>query len=64
MLCSLSRLDDTKIKTIQSLEQKLGKPLLAYSCYSLAPADLTQDELKQITEAEQKLGLALVAVKS
>jgi len=64
MLCNLSKLDDAKLQEIKTIEQKVGKTLLAYSCYNVAPADLSRDEISQITEAEKKLGVVLVAVKA
>lgn len=64
MLCNLTRLDDAKVQQIKAVEQEVGKTLLAYSCYNVAPADLNKDELLQISEAEKKLGMVLVAVKS
>ena len=64
MLCNLSKLDDAKLQEIKTVEQKVGKTLLAYSCYNVAPADLSRDEISQITEAEKKLGVVLVAVKA
>jgi len=64
MLCNLTRLDETKVQQIKAVEQKVGKTLLAYSCYNVAPAELNKDELSQISEAEQKLGVVLVAVKA
>lgn len=64
MLCNLTKLDDAKVQQIKAVEQKVGKTLLAYSCYNVAPADLNKDELSQISEAEQKLGVVLVAVRA
>lgn len=64
MLCNVTRLDDAKVQQIKAVEQKVGKTLLAYSCYNVSPADLSKDELAQISEAEQNLGVVLVAVKS
>lgn len=64
MLCNITRLDDAKVSQIKAVEQKVGKTLLAYSCYNVSPADLSKDELAQISEAEQNLGVVLVAVKS
>lgn len=64
MMCGLSRLDEGKLQAIQSMEQKLGKTLLAYTCHNIAPADLTGDELSQIAEMEKNLGVVLVAVKA
>jgi hypothetical protein len=64
MLCSLSRLDNEKISSIESAEKKIGKTLLAFSCRDLAPANLTEEELSLIKETEKKLGVVLVAVGS
>ncbi len=63
MLCSLSKLDKEKIKSIESTEKKIGKTLLAFSCHDTAPAKLTQEEITVIGEIEKKLGVLLVAVK-
>ncbi len=64
MLCALSKLDQDKIETIKSAEKKIGKTLLAFSCYEVAPEALTDEELAAIKEAERKLGIVLVAVKA
>ena len=64
MICGLSSLDSTKLETIRAMEQRIGKTLLAFTCHDIAPAELTEGELDQISEAERKLGLYLVAVKS
>ena len=64
MLCNLSKLDEAKLQEVRTVEQKVGKTLLAYSCYNLSPADLSIDEITQLTEAEKKLGIVLVAVKA
>ncbi len=63
MLCSLSRLDKEKIKSIESAEKQIGKTLLAFSCHDTAPAHLTPEEIAIIGETEKKLGVVLVAVK-
>ncbi len=63
MMCSLATLDKGKIETIQSLEKKLGKTVLAFSCKEIKIDALKDDEIAQIKEAEGKLGLSLVAVK-
>jgi hypothetical protein len=64
MLCNLSKLDEAKLQEIRTVEQKVGKTLLAYNCYNVSPADLSSDEISQITEAEKKLGVVLIAVKT
>ena len=62
MLCSLSKLDNEKIKSIESAEKKIGKRLLAVNCHDTAAAKLTQEEIAIVSEAEKKLGLVLVAI--
>lgn len=63
MLCGLSHLDEAKLEEIKSVEQKMGKTLLAYTCHDLGPEKLSDDEIAQIKEAEKNLGVVLVAVK-
>ncbi len=63
MMCSLATLDKGKIEAIQSLEKKLGKTVLAFSCKEIKVDTLKDDEIAQIKETEGKLGLSLVAVK-
>jgi hypothetical protein len=63
MLCGLSRLDESKLEAIRSIEQKLGKTLLAYTCHDIDPEELGDDQIAQLTEAEKDLGVVLVAVK-
>lgn len=64
MVCNLSRLDEAKIAAIRTMEKKIGKTLLAFSCHDISPADLSAEEINQIHEMEKKLGLVLVAVKA
>ncbi len=63
MLCTFANLDGAKLEAVQSLEEKLGKTILAFSCKDINIVSLQEDEISQIKEAEKKLGLALVAVK-
>ena len=63
MLCTLANLDKEKVATIQSLEEKLGKTIIAFSCKDMGASPLKDDELAQIQATEKKLGIALVAVK-
>lgn len=63
MLCTFASLDGAKLEAVQSLEKKLGKTILAFSCKDISIVSLQEDEISQIKEAEKKLGLALVAVK-
>ncbi len=64
MICNLSRLDEAKIDAVRAVESKIGKTLLAFSCSDISPADLSAEELNQIREMENKLGLVLIAVKA
>ncbi len=63
MLCSLSKIESTSLEAIQSLENDLGKTLLAFSCHDINPAEVKDEELEQINALEKKLGIVLVAVK-
>lgn len=63
MLCSIANnINEETLKTINDLEQDLGKTLLAFSCHNLNPSQLSSDELSKIEETEKKLGVSLVAV--
>ena len=62
MLCSLTKLNETNVESVNSLEEEIGHVLLAYSCYDLKLAKLTEQELTRIQEVENELGLVLVAV--
>ncbi len=63
MICSLSQLDGTGLDQVKSAEKKMGKTLLAYSCYETKPEELSASEIEQIRELEKKLGILLVAVR-
>ncbi len=63
MLCTMAKLNDKQLEEIRSLEEKLGKTVIAFSCSDINATQLKDAELAQIRETEKKLGLALVAVK-
>ncbi len=63
MLCTFANLDKEKIASIQSLETRLGKTIIAFSCRDIGISPLKDDEIAQIRESEKKLGVSLVAVK-
>ncbi len=63
MLCTMAKLNDRQLEEIRSLEKKLGKMVIAFSCSDINATKLEDAELAQIKEIERKLGLALVAVK-
>jgi hypothetical protein len=59
----MAKLNEKQLEEVQSLEKKLGKTVIAFSCKDLNATQLKDGELAQIKEAEKKLGLSLVAVK-
>jgi hypothetical protein len=63
MMCSLSRLESKELEAIQSLEQEMGRPLLAFSCHEIKAAELEAEQLAKIRDLEAKLGIYLVAVQ-
>ncbi len=63
MFCTVANLDGKKLEELKSLEQRLGRTLVAFSCSDMKVPQLEDKELKEIKEAESRLGVALVAVK-
>jgi len=64
MLCSLAtKLGPEQLGEISSLEQELGVPVLAFSCHQMEPAEIDGDQVEKIERLEEKLGVALVAVR-
>jgi len=63
MLSSLSKLTPEQLEEIRSLEQKLGKTLLAFSSYDVVSEELSGDELALLKALEEKLGTMLIAVR-
>jgi hypothetical protein len=63
MMCSFAALDGEKLDAVQGLEKKLGKVLLAFSCKDVNAETLSEEELAELKRVEEKLGLALVAVR-
>jgi hypothetical protein len=65
MLCSLStKLGEEEMSAIETVEKEVGRPLLAFSCHPLKPADISADQLAKIQTLENKLGISLVAVNA
>jgi hypothetical protein len=63
MLCSLAtKLDQGQIADIETLEKDLGVPILAFACHQMDPAPIDAAQIDRLTELENKLGVALVAV--
>lgn len=64
MLCSIAtRLREADLSEIASLEKDLGTTVLAFACHPLDAADLSDEQLERVKALEDKLGVALVAVK-
>jgi hypothetical protein len=63
MLCTLAQLEKEKLADVQSLEKRLGKTLIAFSCKDIDIVSLKEDEISQIKQVEKKLNISLVAVK-
>lgn len=63
MVWSYSKIDETKVKTIEEFEKKMNVTLLAFSEQNISNANLNDEELKELKELEKKLGLSLLAVK-
>jgi hypothetical protein len=63
MLCTFANLDKEKLEAVQSLEKKIGKTLIAFACKEMSATSLEDNELAQIKEVEDKLGLSIVAIK-
>jgi len=61
MLCSLSKLDDSQLGQIESLEKELGKTLLSFTCHDIKPAELKGDELEKIKNLEKNLTRILIS---
>ncbi|HEX2923385.1 MAG TPA: hypothetical protein VHS28_05085 [Chloroflexota bacterium] len=61
---TLSHLTEEQERLLKEAESTLGSGvLLAFSPEQVQPADLTQDQLECLQGLEQKLGMAVVAVR-
>jgi hypothetical protein len=64
MLCSLAtKLDQGQIEEIESLAAARGAPILAFACHQMDAAPLDAAQIDRIKQLEDRLGVALVAVK-
>jgi len=64
MLCSLAtKLDQVQIQEIETLAQDMGTPILAFACHQMDAAPMDAAQIDRIKALEDKLGVALVAVK-
>lgn len=63
MLCTLAHLEQEKLSELQSLEKKLGRTLIAFSCNDVDVVPLKENELAEIKRVENKLNVSMVAVK-
>jgi len=62
MIWAFSSLKAEQIKSIKELEEKMGVTLLAFSGINIKYADLSEEDLKLLLQAEKDLGVSLVAV--
>jgi hypothetical protein len=64
MLCSIAtKLKESDLSEITALENDLGATVLAFACHPLDAAELGAEQLARIKAVEDKLGVALVAVR-
>ena len=64
MLCSLAtKLDQSQIQEIETLARDVGTPILAFACHQADAAPIDAAQVDRIKALEDKLGVALVAVK-
>jgi hypothetical protein len=64
MLCSLAtKLEQEQIQEITSLEGELGVPILAFACHQMDAAPIDAAQIDRLKQLEDKLGVALVAVR-
>jgi hypothetical protein len=64
VLCSLAtKLGQDQIQEIESLAQDMGTPILAFACHEADAAPLDAAQIDRLMELENRLGVALVAVK-
>jgi hypothetical protein len=65
MLCSLAtKLDQDQIQEIETLAQDMGTPILAFACHQMNAAPIDAAQIDRIKALEDKLGVALVAVRN
>ncbi|MBC3193197.1 hypothetical protein H7X46_19235 [Pseudonocardia sp. C8] len=57
-----AELDDTALAKVKQLEDRIGKPLVAYRAES-PYADLTEEQLAEVRRAESELGVQLLAFR-
>ena len=64
MLCSLAtKLDQGQIAEIETLEKDIGVPILAFACHQMDAAPIDPAQIDRLMALENRLGVALVAVK-
>lgn len=63
MIYSYANVDQSALDAIQSLEKKIGAPLIAMEKLDVAPAPVEGADLDRIKELENELGVVLVAVQ-
>jgi hypothetical protein len=65
MLCSLAtKLDQGQIAEIETLAKDMGTPILAFACHQMDAAPIDAAQIDRIKALEDRLGVALVAVRN
>lgn len=62
MIWAFSSLTAKQMKSIKELEEKMDVTLLAFSGMNIKYADLSEEDLKTLLQAEKDIGVSLVAV--
>lgn len=62
MLYSYAQLDAEQLRQIQSLEQEIGKTIVAFKGIDVDITELNTAELERVKQTEDRLGVSLVAV--
>ncbi|CUJ34753.1 hypothetical protein [Cognatishimia activa] len=63
MLYPIAELENEKLSALQALEKEIGGPVVALTQLDTNAADLSKENLQKIKEAEEELGVVLVALR-
>ena len=64
MLYSMANLGNDNLDRVKSLENDVGKTMIAFSGGDYKPTDLTEDQLAKIKSLESSTGLVLIAINT
>lgn len=64
MLYSVANLKSDTLEAVQSLENELGKTLIAFSKLDVEATRMTRQELVKLQALEEELDVCLVAVRA